>query len=60
MNPEDWKPVYLTDSERAVIASTLIVRAENKRELGDEAKAKHLYYLAGLITFATSPEVRAA
>lgn len=55
----DWQPVYLTEDERADIASVLITHAEERRIGEQEDKARRLYYLAGLLVFATSPEVRA-
>jgi hypothetical protein len=59
MHLDDWTPVYLTEDERAEISAILICNAEIRRDLGFEEKSRRSYYLAGLITFATSPEVRA-
>lgn len=59
MQPEDWKPVYLTDEERAVIAVNLLDNAETQAALGNEAQSKHLYFLAGLVTYAPGDRLRA-
>ena len=58
MDAPKWDPVYLTDDERYDIASNLIVNAEANKEDGQEDTARRLYYLAGLLAFATSEAVR--
>lgn len=60
MEPEDWTPVYLTEDERAEITAHLIMLAEERQIGQQENRARRLYYLAGLVTFATSPGVRVA
>lgn len=57
MQPEDWKPVYLTDDERAEICAVLITHAEERSIGGMRDRARRLYYLAALLVFATEPGV---
>ncbi len=58
MEPPDWNPVYLTDEERVVIATNLLDSAETVAARGHESQSKHLYFLAGLVTYAPGERLR--
>jgi hypothetical protein len=56
MEPADWKPVYMTDEERADIAARLIMHGEDSP---DPRERTRCLWLASILVFATTPEVRA-